>query len=70
MATDLRKLILEYCAIEEIDQILRHSRELNETESIGLTARVFRRREILRELSARMRVPAEASNQRNPPHGD
>jgi len=60
VATDLQKLILEYCAIEEIDQILQHSRELNETESIGLTARVFRRREILRELSARISVAAEA----------
>ena len=69
MATDLRKLILEYCAIEEIDQILRHSRELNETESIGLTARVFRRREILRELSARMSVPAEGPSYQRNPHG-
>jgi len=69
VATDLRKLILEYCAIEEIDQILRHSRKLDDTEWIGLTARVFRRREILRELSARMSVPAEGSYQRNPPHG-
>lgn len=52
MASDLRELISEYCAIEEMDRRLRQADPVDETELIGLRARVMRRREILRELIA------------------
>ncbi len=59
MATDLRKLILEYRAIEEIDRILHRSGAIDETELIGFAARIIRRREILCELTARIRISEE-----------
>jgi len=52
VATDLHKLISEYCAIERMDRALQQADSVDETELIGLTARVMRRREILRELTA------------------
>ena len=52
MASDLQELISEYCAIEEMDRILQQAGSVDETELIGLRARVMRRREILRELIA------------------
>jgi hypothetical protein len=50
VASDLQKLTSEYCAIEEMDRILQQAGSVDETELIGLRARVMRRREILREL--------------------
>ena len=55
VTTESRKLILEYRAIQRIDQILQQSGTIHETELIGLTARVIRRQEILRELTARVK---------------
>ncbi len=52
MASDLQELISEYCAIEEMDRILQQAGSVDETELIGLRARVMRRQEILRELIA------------------
>jgi len=52
VASDLQELISEYCAIEEMDRILQQAGSVDETELIGLRARVMRRREILRELIA------------------
>ena len=52
MASDFQELISEYCAIEEMDRILQQAGSVDETELIGLRARVMRRREILRELIA------------------
>ena len=52
MASDWQELISEYCAIEEMDRILQQAGSVDETELIGLRARVMRRQEILRELIA------------------
>jgi len=52
VASDFQELISEYCAIEEMDRILQQAGSVDETELIGLRARVMRRREILRELIA------------------
>ena len=52
MASDWQELVSEYCAIEEMDRILQQAGSVDETELIGLRARVMRRREILRELIA------------------
>ena len=52
MASDLQELFSEYCAIEEMDRILQQAGSVDETELIGLRARVMRRQEILRELIA------------------
>jgi hypothetical protein len=48
---DLRKLISEYCAIEEMDRILRSADQRSEAELIGLRVRELRRRELLLELT-------------------
>ena len=56
VTTDSLKLILEYRAIQEIDRILQRSGTTHETELIGLRARVIRRQEILRQLTALARV--------------
>ena len=52
MASDLQELFSEDCAIEEMDRILQQAGSVDETELIGLRARVMRRQEILRELIA------------------
>jgi len=52
VASDLQELFSEDCAIEEMDRILQQAGSVDETELIGLRARVMRRREILRELIA------------------
>jgi len=52
VASDWQELISEYCAIEEMDRILQQAGSVDETELIGLRARVMRRQEILRELIA------------------
>jgi hypothetical protein len=52
VASDFQELISEYCAIEEMDRILQQAGSVDETELIGLRARVMRRQEILRELIA------------------
>jgi len=61
VTTHLRKLLLEYRAIEEIDRILQQSGTINQTELIGLRARVIRRQEILRELDSSDRNRAKRS---------
>jgi hypothetical protein len=50
MATNLGKLIAEYRAIDELDRLYEQVQCRNESESIGFEVRIFRRREILREL--------------------
>jgi len=52
VASDWQELVSEYCAIEEMDRILQQAGSVDETELIGLRARVMRRQEILRELIA------------------
>ena len=52
MASDWQELVSVYCAIEEMDRILQQAGSVDETELIGLRARVMRRQEILRELIA------------------
>ena len=52
VASDLQELISEYCALEEMDRRLQQADSVDETELIGLRARVMRRREILRDLIA------------------
>jgi hypothetical protein len=63
VATDLQKLISEYCAIEKMDCALQQADSVDETELIGLTARVMRRREILRELTAWITVAEDLLKQ-------
>jgi hypothetical protein len=55
MATDLLKLIAEYRAIQETDQLFRQRQCRNEGESIGFTVRTVRRQEIIHELLAWIR---------------
>jgi predicted transcriptional regulator len=61
VATDLQKLISEYCAIEKMDRILRGSAQNNEIELIGLEARKNRRREILLEIAALTSVAKDSA---------
>jgi aminoglycoside N3'-acetyltransferase len=56
MAFDLQKLTSEYVAVERMDRALQREDSVDETDLIGLRARVMRRREILRELTAWIRV--------------
>jgi hypothetical protein len=50
MENSLQKLISEYCAIEEVDRILREAGPGDGTVLVGMRAREMRRREILLEL--------------------
>jgi hypothetical protein len=61
----LQKLIAEYCAIEEMDRIVRSSDQRSETELIGLKVRELRRREILLELTKWVVVAEDSLKSRN-----
>ena len=57
--TNLRKLISGYCAIQEVDRILREAGPGDETALIGLRIREMRRRGILLELTPLIGVAAD-----------
>jgi hypothetical protein len=59
MAKNLQRLMSEYCAIEEMDRMLRQAPSVNETDLFGLTARAIRRREILDELTVSISAAEE-----------
>ncbi len=63
--TDLRRLILEYRAMEKMDRAVQQTGSVDQTDSIGLTARAMRRREIVQALaeltaSADQQFPVQA----------
>ena len=65
MVTGLGKLILEYRAMEKMDRAVQQTGSVDQTDSIGLTARAMRRREIVQALaeltaSADQQFPVQA----------
>ena len=65
----MQKLIAEYCAIEEMDRIVRSVDQRSETELIGLKVRELRRREILLELTKWIIIAEDSLKPRQPQGG-